>query len=90
MIVKPLAGGFVQELVEGVVLVFVFVALVFAQDFFLGRREHGIKPAQHRHREHDALVLGRTIRAAQQIRDLPDEIGKLVMIGHGGRLGIEA
>jgi hypothetical protein len=86
MIVKTLAGGFVQELVEGVVLVFVFVAFKFAQDFFLRRREHGIKPAQHRHGQHDALVLRRTIRAAQQIRDLPDEIGQLVMIGHGARI----
>ena len=86
MVVKTLSGGFVQEFVEGVVLIFVFVAFKLAQDFFLGRRENGVKPAQHRHGQHDALVLGRTIRAAQQIRDLPDEIGKLVMIGHGAKI----
>jgi hypothetical protein len=30
--------------------------------------------------------LGRAIWPAQQIRDLPDENGKLVMIGHGARI----
>ena len=58
----------------------------FAQNFFLGRRENGVKPAENRHWQHDALVLGRTIWAAQQISDLPDEIGKLVMIGHKAKL----
>ena len=61
--------------------------LKLAENFFLGRSEHGIEPAQNGHREHDALVLGRAIRAAQQIRDLPDEIGQFVMIGHGARIG---
>ena len=86
MIVKTLAGGSVQQLVERIVLVFVAMPVEFAQNFFLGRREHGVEPAQHCHGEHDALVLGRTVRATQQIRDLPDEIGQFVMIGHGEKI----
>ena len=84
---EAIAGSAIKELVERLVVQFAAFALFeFPQNFFLGRRENGVKPAQHRHGQHDALVLGRTIRAAQQIRDLPDEIGQFVMIGHGAKL----
>jgi len=48
--------------------------------------EHAVETAQHRHGQHDTFVLRRAIWAAQQIRDLPDEIGKLVMIGRCAKL----
>ena len=56
--------------------------LVLGEDLGLGRREHAIESAQHGHGQHDALVLRRTIGPAQQIRDLPDQIGELFVVWH--------
>ena len=38
---------------------------VLGQDLGLRRGEHAVEPAQHGHRQHDALVLRRAVRAAQ-------------------------
>ncbi len=56
--------------------------LVLRQDLGLGRREHAVEAAQHGHRQHDALVLRRPVRAAQQVGDLPDEVREVVVVRH--------
>ena len=57
-------------------------ALVLGQNLGLGGREHAVEAAQHRHRQHDALVLRRAVRPAQQVGDLPDQVREVVMIRH--------
>ena len=42
--------------------------------------QYRIKAAQHREGQHDALVLGRPVRPAQQVGYLPDEVGMLAMV----------
>ena len=53
-----------------------------ARTFCLGRREHAVEAAQHGHGQHDALVLRRPVRPAQQVGDLPDEVREIVVVGH--------
>ena len=50
---------------------------------FLARCQHGIETAQHRERQHHALVLRRAIGAAQQVGDRPDEVGELLEVSGG-------
>ena len=84
VIVEALAGGIVQDPVERVVVEPAALAfLVLREDPGLGGGEHPVEAAQHGHGQHDALVLRRTVRAAQQVSDLPDEVGEIVMVGHG-------
>ena len=81
VVVEALAGGLVQDVVEGVVVDACPLALrMLAQALLLGRRQHAVEAAQHGHGQHDALVLRRAVGAAQQVGDVPDEVGKLVMI----------
>ena len=50
VVVEALAGGLVEEVVEGVVVeLAALAALVLAQNLLLGRREHAVEPAQHGH-----------------------------------------
>ena len=56
--------------------------LVLGQDLGLGRREHAVEAAQHGHGQHDALVLRRAVRAAQQVGDLPDQVREVVVVRH--------
>jgi hypothetical protein len=44
--------------------------------------QHAIEAAQHNERQHDALVLGWPKRPAQQISNLPDQIGEVRVAGH--------
>ncbi len=84
VIVEALTGGAVQEFVEGVIVEFAALAFfVFAQNLFFGGSQHAIEAPQDGHGQHDALVLRGTVWTAQQVGDLPDEIGNFVMIRHG-------
>src|SRR5215469_7885419 len=83
MIVEALAGGIVQDPVERVIVEPAALAsLVLREDFWLRRREHAVKAAQHGHGQHDTLVLRWPVRAAQQVGDLPDKVGEIVMVRH--------
>ena len=55
---------------------------------WLRRGEHAVEPAQHRHGQHDPLVLRRPVRAAQQVGDLPDQGREKGVVGHLNRAGI--
>ena len=44
--------------------------------------QHAVEPAEHDERQHDALILRRAIRAAEQIGDLPDEVRQFVVSSH--------
>jgi hypothetical protein len=48
----------------------------------LGRLQHTIQPPQHRQRQHDILILIRTIRPTQQISNRPNKINLLPEIVH--------
>ena len=86
---KALAGGFVQPAVQGCALDPATLApRVFGQDPGFRRGEHAVEPPQHRHGQHDALVLRGPVRAAQQVGDLPDQGGKIGVVGHLNRAGI--
>src|SRR5207302_10654324 len=52
----------------------------------LGRRQNAIETAEHGHREHDALVLRRTVWPAQKVRNGPNEIDQFVMACHVRRV----
>ena len=83
VVVEALAGGLVELGVERVAFELAALApLVLGQDLGLGRREHAVEAAQHGHRQHDALVLRRAIRAAQQVGDLPDQVREVVVVRH--------
>ena len=78
---KRWPAAFVQPLVQGFALdLATFAPRVFGQDLGFRRGEHAVEAAQHRHGQHDALVLRRPVRAAQQIRDLPDQVGKVAVV----------
>jgi len=81
VIVKSLPSDLVQDGIEVFDLA-VFQLRVTRQDFRLGRGQHAIKPAQHRERQHDPLILRRPIRPAQEIRHRPDKIRQLVVVCH--------
>ncbi len=49
-----------------------------SKDGLLGRREHGIQPAQHGERKDDVAVLVRLEAPTEQIGDGPDEVGVVV------------
>jgi hypothetical protein len=73
----------VQEFVKGVVVEFAALAFfMFAQNFVFAGSQHTVEAPQDGHGQHDAFVLRGTVWAAQQVGDLPDEIGNLVMISH--------
>ena len=83
---EALAGGSVQELVERVVVEPAALALLqFGEDLGLGRGKHAVEPAEHGHGQHDPLVLRRAVRPAEQVGDLPDQVGEVVMVGHRSR-----
>ena len=64
VVVKALAGGHVQPLVQGFALdLATFAPRMFGQDLGFRRGEHAVEAAQHGHRQHDALVLRRAVGA---------------------------
>ena len=49
------------------------------EDGLLGRLQHGIEPAQHRHRQDDVAVLAPHVEVAQHVvGDVPDEACELI------------
>ena len=83
VVVKALSGGIVQPPVQGFTLDPATLApRVFGQDLGFRRGEHAVEPAQHRHGQHDALVLRGPVRAAQQVGDLPDQVREVVVVRH--------
>lgn len=75
MVVEAFASGLVEVSIQGVAFELAALALlILRQDFLLGAVEHAIEAAQHGHREHDALVLGRAVGPAEQVGDLPDQV----------------
>ena len=83
MVVEALARSLVEVCVERVAFELAALAfLVFRQDLGFGGRKHAIETAKHGHGQHDALVLRRAVRAAQQVSDLPDQVGEVVVVGH--------
>src|SRR5262249_20030948 len=80
---EALASGIVQDSVERIVVESTALTpLVLRKDFRFGWCEHAVEAAQHSHGQHDALILWRTIGATQQVGNLPDEVGEIVMVGH--------
>ncbi|MFO0875267.1 MAG: hypothetical protein U0575_15030 [Phycisphaerales bacterium] len=84
VVVEPLARRLVQPGIEGFALELVLGPRVLGKHLGLGRREHAVESAEHRHGKHDALVLRRTVRTTQQVGDLPDEVREVVVVRHGG------
>ena len=83
MVVEALSRGFVELAVERIAFELAALPLrMLCQDPRLARGEHAIEPAQHGHGKHDPLVLRRTVGAAQQVGDLPDQIREVVVIRH--------
>jgi hypothetical protein len=83
VVVKTLPRGLVELAIERVPFESAPLSLrVLGQDLGLGRREHTVEPAQHRHRQHNSLVLRRPVGPAQQVGDLPDQVREVIMIGH--------
>ena len=63
VVVKTLAGGFVQPLVQGFALdLATLEPCVFGQDLGFRRGQHAVEPAQHRHGQHDTLILRGPVR----------------------------
>ena len=88
VVVEALAGGLVERCVERLALELApLPSLVLGQDLRLGRREDAVEAAQHRHGQHDALVLRRPVGAAQQVGDLPDQVREVVVISHARGAG---
>ena len=56
----------------------IFPFLPFSYNRLLRRRQNTIEAPEHGHRQHHALVLRWPVRAAQQVGDGPDEVGKLL------------
>lgn len=75
VVVEALAGDFVQLRVERVADELAALAeFVLRDDPAFRRRQDAVEATKHRHREHHSFVLWRAIRAAEQVRDLPDEV----------------
>jgi len=85
MVVKTLPSGIVENFIERLILVLVFDLVELAQHRRLGWLQHAIEAAQHGHGQHYAFVLRRTVRAAQQVGNLPDKIRKVIMVRHGSK-----
>ena len=82
MVVEALARCLIKPGVQRLAVDAVLQALVLCEDLRLGGRQHAIEAAQHGHRQHDPLVLRRTIGAAQQVGDLPDQVCEIDAVGH--------
>ncbi len=64
MIVETLSGRPVEKFVERVVVELATLALLtLGQNLRLDWSQYAVKTPQHRHRQHDALVLRRPVRA---------------------------
>jgi hypothetical protein len=83
VIVEALSGSAVQNPVERVVIEPAALSpSMLGEHPGLGGSEHAVEAAQHGHGQHDALILWWPVGSAQQVGDLSDEVGEIVMIGH--------
>jgi dihydropteroate synthase len=82
MVVKTLTGNLVEHAVKRFTAVFAAQLGEPVQNRLLGRLENTVEAAQHHQREHDALILRRAVRAAQQVGNAPDEVGEFVRFAH--------
>ncbi len=83
VVVEALAGGFAEVRVKRIAFELATLApMEFCQHLRLGRRKHAVEAAQHRHGQHDALILRRAVGSAQQVGDLPDQVRKVVVVRH--------
>ena len=48
----------------------------------LSGSKYTVEPSKHGHGQHDALVLRRAVGTAQQIGDLPDQVGEVAVVRH--------
>ena len=79
-VVERVAGDPVQDRLE-VLDAAAFQRRVLLQHLRLGRLQHAVQPAQDGQRQDHPAVLRRLIRAAEQVRDRPDERNLLAEIG---------
>jgi hypothetical protein len=86
-IVKSVPGCLIQNAIERVVCKFSALApFELRENFGFCICKHTVKTAQYYERQHDTLVLRWPIRTAQEVRYLPDQIGKVGMAGHVTRI----
>ena len=87
VIVESLACCLVEHGVQHCALVSALALSMFGENAGFGGRQHTVEATQHRHREHDSLVPGWPVGAAQKVGDLPNQVGNVTMVGHrNGRL----
>ena len=80
---ETLAGSHVEHAVESFVFELATTqTLTGRQNLTFGRSKHAIEASKNRHRQHHPLVLWRTVRAAQQVGDLPDQVSEIVVVRH--------
>jgi hypothetical protein len=77
---EALAGGLVQPGVERLAGELPAPAVVLGQDLGFSGSKDAVEAAQHGHGQHDALVLRRPVRPAQQVGDLPDQVREIVVV----------
>jgi hypothetical protein len=71
-VVELLPGGALEHLVDvGGVLAFQFFVLF--ENFGFRRFENAVEPAEDGHGQHDFAIFGGTIRASEEVGDVPDE-----------------
>jgi hypothetical protein len=78
-VVKAQVEFAVDHLLDGVNIVFTFrlELVVHGDDFALAAFEHAIQAAQHGERNHHPAVLWRSIWAADEIGDVPNDVALL-------------
>jgi len=78
-VVETLAGSFAEERIGGLVI----PLLLRFQHLLFGGLENAVQAAEDGHGEHDLAVLGRAVRAAQGVGDVPDEVDLVAEVIHG-------
>lgn len=79
---ETLSRSLIEHAVEGVILQATFPFFMRGEYPVFCVCKHAVKTAQHGHGQHHPLVLRWTVRPTQEVGDLPDKIGELVMVGH--------
>src|SRR5262249_28110268 len=83
VVVKTLARNLVELCVERVAREFAALgALVLGHDLCLSRRKHAVEAPQYSHGQHNAFILWRAVRPAEQICNLPDEVREVSVVKH--------
>jgi hypothetical protein len=77
--VFAVASDFVENRVAVLDLA-VLELLIPLHNLRLCASEHAIKATKNRHRQHDSLILRRSVWAAQKICDGPNKVGELLKV----------